>query len=158
MNERGGGGGAGGQRQRSGGEAHHKKKSFGAIGKKKSFAAIDRNQILANGTMLRRANRALQKQGRNGGGSSNSESPWHCPAHFAIAAAAPVQGPLQIAAERENLLDGYQLGLVACDSFQTSLITDEAVTEKVTADLRLPERFPRHSLGCAAGSKLVEPS
>ena len=57
-----------------------------------------------------------------------------------------------------NLLDRYQLGLVACDSFQTSLITDEAVTEKVTADLRLPERFPRHSLGCAAGSKLVEPS
>ena len=50
------------------------------------------------------------------------------------------------------------MGLVACDSFQTSLIIDEAVTENVTAGLLLPNRFSRHSLRCAAGSELVEPS
>ena len=55
---------------------------------------------------------------------------------------------------RENLLESYQLGLAACENFQTSLIEDS--TAKETVGLPLPKRAPRRSLVCAAGSGLVK--
>jgi hypothetical protein len=88
---------------------------------------IDRNQILANGTVWRRANRALPKQGRNGGSSSNSESPWDCPPHFAIAAAAQQQckAPLQLQQHHRP-----NLGFESCGSSRSSRAVIEEEEEE----------------------------
>ena len=48
------------------------------------------------------------------------------------------------------------MGLVACDNVQILLVDSVVTDEKVTTGLPLLKRFPRHSLGSAAGSRLVE--